>query len=421
MTSTDLNTKKKQTLQCRDAHITIFPKDQSLIFTADEIKPYTEGIIDTNLVRGYILQGEYTKEKRQHLQIYAQFNRNLSYKKIKEAFNNQTLHIRPITYGEKEHCIKYCTAEHLDHEGNPKDIWFPSITHGKLQTSGSRSDIDHIIDRIKNGERINKMLMEEDTTYAKKHTQYFRTFREIEKLTRQAKITVEILKEYENVEWKPFQQDIITYLKTNPDKRKVKWILDTQGNLGKSYLTKYLATTSDAYIVSGGRKEDILFAYDGQPTIIFDLPRDCQDKEYIYGVIELLKNGQYLNTKYHSEMRLYTTPHIIVFSNFPPDQTKLSEDRWDILDLSPKQSKVLETPQLDYDSDSIFTSHIKRLALKKQTKPLRLRRPEPPLNNYAIIPYASDTDDSEEQDLREQLRNKRKEDIKTLLRQSSIS
>ena len=29
-------------------------------------------------------------------------------------------------------------------------------------------------------------------------------------------------------------------------------------------------------------------------------------------------------------MRIYATPHVIIFANFPPDQSKLSYDRWDI-------------------------------------------------------------------------------------------
>ncbi len=52
-----------------------------------------------------------------------------------------------------------------------------------------------------------------------------------------------------------------------------------------------------------------------------------------YEVIESVKNGIVYNTKYESEMRVYKIPHVIVFSNERPDETKLSHDRWDIIEL----------------------------------------------------------------------------------------
>ena len=57
-----------------------------------------------------------------------------------------------------------------------------------------------------------------------------------------------------------------------------------------------------------------------------DLARDSHD--YVnYGALEQLKNGLVYNTKYESGMRMFDTPHVVVFSNFPPDETKISPDR----------------------------------------------------------------------------------------------
>ena len=36
------------------------------------------------------------------------------------------------------------------------------------------------------------------------------------------------------------------------------------------------------------------------------------------------------NTKYETGMKLFNSPHLIVFSNFYPDTDKLSADRWKI-------------------------------------------------------------------------------------------
>lgn len=53
-----------------------------------------------------------------------------------------------------------------------------------------------------------------------------------------------------------------------------------------------------------------------------------------YQVIESIKNGQYLNTKYDSAMRIFPIPHLIVFANWYPQEGKLSEDRIQIVDLN---------------------------------------------------------------------------------------
>ena len=67
--------------------------------------------------------------------------------------------------------------------------------------------------------------------------------------------------------------------------------------------------------------QDILYAYGNERIIIFYLPRTYADNlDHIYTCIENFKNGQYLNTKYNSEMRVFEIPHIIVFSNFSPDK-----------------------------------------------------------------------------------------------------
>ena len=58
-------------------------------------------------------------------------------------------------------------------------------------------------------------------------------------------------------------------------------------------------------LFTGGKVQDILYAYGDKRIIIFDLPRTYADNlDHIYTCIENFKNGQYLNTKYNSEMRV---------------------------------------------------------------------------------------------------------------------
>lgn len=343
---------KMTDMKIRNAHITIFPKDGNMTFTQDEIDKIYNNNIDTDKITYYIVQGEYTKDKRQHLQIYAQFKTQMRYAGIKKAFDDNTLHIEPIKYGKVEDCRRYCTDEYRDKDGNAKDIWMEYKEYGEIKYQGKRVDLENSINRIKTGEKVNKMLLEDDTRFAMQYAQYFRTFDKIEKLVQTDNAKKRISTKYDGVQWKQWQQSILDKLQQEPDERKIHWYYDRNGNIGKSYLTKYLGLNDDTFMINGGKKQDILYSYNGEKNIIFDLPRDTEDKDYIYEVMETLKNGQYLSTKYSSEQRIYETPHIIVFSNYHPDKTKLSNDRWDIIDITNNIVNVEPNDNFETKDDS---------------------------------------------------------------------
>jgi len=51
----------------------------------------------------------------------------------------------------------------------------------------------------------------------------------------------------------------------------------------------------------------------------------------------------YLSTKYETIQKIFKVPHIIVMANFKPDRTKLSRDRWNIIDTDDYQEDIPET------------------------------------------------------------------------------
>jgi len=98
----------------------------------------------------------------------------------------------------------------------------------------------------------------------------------------------------------------------------------------------------DVYYITGGKQQDILYGYENQSVIIYDLARTYADNlEHIYTTIENFKNGMYLSTKYESKQRYFKVPHIIVMANFKPDLSKLSNDRWDILELEKDNKNIV--------------------------------------------------------------------------------
>lgn len=133
----------------------------------------------------------------------------------------------------------------------------------------------------------------------------------------------------------PWQKDIENILLGNPDPRKIYWIYEEEGNVGKSSFVKYMAVKYNILFTNGGKVKDMInLAYnanwDISNCIIWDLPRENQGK-VSWSAIECIKNGMVCNTKYETGVKLFNTPHIMIFANcLPSDTNSLSSDRWDI-------------------------------------------------------------------------------------------
>jgi len=138
-----------------------------------------------------------------------------------------------------------------------------------------------------------------------------------------------ILKSEQLYPWQIRIRDIIL---SEPDDRKVYWFWESTGNIGKSTFTKYLAYNYKCLFTNGGKMSDIVNLVfnadmDECRCIIWDLPR-VVGNHISYGAIECAKNGMICNTKFETGVKLFNSPHIIVFCNFPPEvNDSLSMDR----------------------------------------------------------------------------------------------
>lgn len=121
---------------------------------------------------------------------------------------------------------------------------------------------------------------------------------------------------------------IHTPLHRQPD-RKVTWYWDPDGNNGKSFLADWLEVWRGAYIVTGGRYTDIAYTFNLEDYVVFDYARDMEDK-FPYKLLEDFKNTRVHSTKYVPVVKRAKACKLIVFTNFEPDKTKLSADRWDV-------------------------------------------------------------------------------------------
>ncbi|QMW68700.1 replication-associated protein [Crucivirus-190] len=139
------------------------------------------------------------------------------------------------------------------------------------------------------------------------------------------KVNFDLLKEYPTL--RPFQKDIIDYVQTQPEKRKILWICDN-GRSGKSELVAHLLTHYKFIYLENAKTQDIAHAWNGE-HVLFDLPR-VSEEHLNYSALESLKNGRIFSSKFDSQSKCYNRPHIIIFANYTPNISSLTMDKWDI-------------------------------------------------------------------------------------------
>lgn len=155
-------------------------------------------------------------------------------------------------------------------------------------------------------------------------------------------------------ELRPFQQEIVDITKTKPDNRTIHWYWESTGNVGKTSLAKYLCKLyKDEAIYLSGKAGDIKCAIAAHinsgkrlKVAIFGFTRTME--EYVsYEAIEAIKDGIFFNGKYESGMVMYNPPHVICLGNFAPKTEKLSNDRWNIIQIG--ETVVQEKLDDDYE------------------------------------------------------------------------
>lgn len=148
---------------------------------------------------------------------------------------------------------------------------------------------------------------------------------------------IKILEESQLYDW---QKWVLKLIEKEPNDRTIIWIWEPTGCAGKTTFCKYLSAKYGA-IPLEGKKNDILYcaAEFESDLYVWDLERSME--EYVsYGALEKIKNGYFMCSKYESKPVIRNSPHVIVFANFEPDKSALSEDRWLILNIKESQEEV---------------------------------------------------------------------------------
>lgn len=117
-------------------------------------------------------------------------------------------------------------------------------------------------------------------------------------------------------------------------RRRILWVWSREGNVGKSFLARYIVATKKAFMCNTGKHGDIIYAFSKKTPeyVVMDLSRE-QAERAPYSVMEGLKNGFLFCAKYESSECFFKPSKLVVFANFQPEREKLSADRWDVMNI----------------------------------------------------------------------------------------
>lgn len=160
----------------------------------------------------------------------------------------------------------------------------------------------------------------------------------------------------------PWQTQLFEACKNRRNFRKIYYVYDPKGNIGKTTWARWMAVNQHAKCLPmvNDSKDLMRMCLDVgvQPTYIVDMPRSINKERLyqFYGALEMIKSGYAYDDRYRFQDKYFDPPNVVVFSNKFPDVGMLSKDRWVIVRVNP------ETKLFDYISEDSWD------AIKKAEK-----------------------------------------------------
>lgn len=240
--------------------------------------------------------------------------------------------------GTQEQAIAYCTKKDETYVEGP---WEKGEPHTNKQ--GHRTDLDEAC-AVAAEEGVRALQEQHPTAYVKYHAG-------LEKLAHAARVDRLQRKRKEDLvssTLRPWQQKLMDKLSVPPDDRTIYWYWEATGNVGKTWMAKYLAFTQNAIVLDCSKKADLCYllrAHTGQ-CVLFNVTRSVDNEfmGHIYALAESVKDDCVINTKYESCPVPLGPQHVVVFANHEPDYGKWSADRYDVTEIDSSSSAVTQTP-----------------------------------------------------------------------------
>jgi len=269
-----------------------------------------------------------------HLQGYLQLERSIAIDKVTDwlvSIVGTGVHTEK-TMGSSEQANDYVTKLDTRDEGTEPFIYGTIKHHDAVRGQGSRTDLADVKYAIEEG-----MIMEElRSNFFDQFARYNQFLTDYKINWDQRLIMTELKDLTASEQLRSWQKDCLEIVTTTPSDRKVRWFWENVGNVGKSWMARYLTLHHDALVLGAMKKLDLLHAISktisGKKIVVFDLTRSNEEGavKVIYEVIEQLLNRVVHSGKYDSKTIFIQKVHILVFANFEPDRAAMSHDRWDV-------------------------------------------------------------------------------------------
>lgn len=122
----------------------------------------------------------------------------------------------------------------------------------------------------------------------------------------------------------PWQQMVVEICLDAVAPRIWHWVWSKDFGKGKSTLGTYLAMNHGALVCSMDRKA-ILYAYEGQKILVFDIPRAVSLDDSFFNLLEELSDCKYLMADKYESCSKLVRAHIIVLSNHAPPTVRYGD------------------------------------------------------------------------------------------------
>lgn len=212
-------------------------------------------------------------------------------------------------------------AEYCKKDGDYEEFGQMPVTE-----SGKRNDLELFKEDVKQGNIDLKSIRELHSEVYAKYTRFC-----IEYVNDNNKCG-----EVANHPLREWQANLNSILNGSVNEREIIFIVDYNGNNGKSWFFRYYEQNHDetCQIILPGKKLDMaMVLQSGKRSYLFDCPRSKQGEFIQYDFLEEVKNGNVFSGKYESKLKRFAIPHVCVAMNEDPDMSKLSRDRYRIIRL----------------------------------------------------------------------------------------
>ena len=239
------------------------------------------------------------------------------------TYNNYTVtEMEQMEQVFKQMCSGYIFEEEVGEEGTPHLQGYLEFSK-KVRPFSLKLNKGIHWEKAKGSRAQNIIYCSKDQGRLAKHSSEFKPPR-----------PVKVLEECQLRDW---QKGVLTVIGVDPDDRTLHWIWSSKGNLGKTTFCKYLTLKHGAIPLAGKgadvRNGVVTYLNDKGHTpefIVVPIPRSFSQEYLSYEALENCKDMYFYSGKYEGGAVCGNCPHVFVFANFPPDESKMSMDRWQV-------------------------------------------------------------------------------------------